>query len=302
MQGILDWGVEVVRGVQTLASPAMTGLMKGISLLGTEWFYLLILPIVYWCIDRKRGTRLGVLVLFSAFLNGWLKLVFAQPRPYDLDPAVGLAKEPTFGLPSGHAQGSTVFWGILSPLFRRPWGLVLAILMPLVVGLSRVYLGVHFPTDVFAGWFIGGLIVLLDALFGDKAAAALEKLHSRYIILGAALIALGMNYLNKGDSSAAGVFLGAIVGFVYAGRSLDFQVSGSLGKKALRYLIGLAVTAAIYLGFKALFPGQGSELYALFRFLRYGLIGLWVSFGAPWAFIKLGLMEGRDNGRTAEKA
>lgn len=300
MQAILDWGVGVVRSFQALASPALTGAMKGITFLGTEWFFLAALPLIYWCVDRRRGIRLSILSFFSAFLNSWLKLAFAQPRPYDLDPSVGMAAEPTFGLPSGHAQSTAVFWGVLAPVFRRPWGLVLGILAPLIIGLSRIYLGVHFPTDVLAGWLLGGLIVLGDALYGDKAQEALEKSPARWIILGAALIALGMNFLNRDDTSSSGVFLGTVAGFVFADRRVQFRIPARLGRRLLCYLMGMAVTGILYFGLKALFPGKGSDYYDLLRFVRYGALGLWVSLGAPWVFVRLGLMEGL--GAKASKA
>jgi hypothetical protein len=211
-----------------------------------------------------------------------------------------MAAEPTFGLPSGHAQSTAVFWGVLAPVFRRPWGLVLGILAPLIIGLSRIYLGVHFPTDVLAGWLLGGLIVLGDALYGDKAQEALEKAPARWIILGAALIALGMNFLNRDDTSSSGVFLGTVAGFVFADRRVQFRIPARLGRRLLCYLLGMAVTGILYFGLKALFPGKGSDYYDLLRFVRYGALGLWVSLGAPWVFVRLGLMEGL--GAKASKA
>lgn len=138
----------------------------------------------------------------------------------------------------------------------------------------------------------GRSIVLADALYGDKAQEALEKAPARWIILGAALIALGMNFLNRNDTSSSGVFLGTVAGFVFADRRVQFRTPGSLGNKVLCYLLGMAVTGILYFGLKALFPGKGDDNYDLFRFVRYGALGLWVSLGAPWVFVRLGLMEG----------
>jgi membrane-associated phospholipid phosphatase len=291
MDGMLSWGLDLIRSVQQIASPVLTIVMKGITTLGTEWFYLAALPLVYWCVDRRRGIRVGVLFLFSSFLNQWFKNLFTQPRPFELDPAVGLANETSYGLPSGHAQSSVVFWGAIAPLFRKPWGLVLAIFLPLVIGFSRIYLGVHFPTDVFAGWLIGGVIVAIDAIFGDRIEAFLRKQSLRIKAFGAAAIALVMNFLDKTDTSIAGIFLGASLGFLFAEKYAAFEAKGKIGQKILRYVVGLAGAAVIYLGLKAVLPGQGSELYALCRFLRYALVGAWIGIGAPWLFLKLRLAE-----------
>lgn len=291
MDGILAWGLDVVRSVQTIAGPGLTVAMKVITLLGTEWFFLAALPLIYWCVDRKRGVRISVLFLISSFTNLWCKDLFAQPRPFQLDPKVGLASETSYGLPSGHAQGTVVFWGLAAPLFKKPWGLVLAIAMPLVVSFTRIYLGVHFPTDIFAGWILGILFLVVDYAFGDRLERALSRLNTRLKVALAALLALGMNALDMRDTSISGVFFGAAVGFSFLPKVAPYKTEGSLGQKALRYLLGLAGAGIIYAGLKAVFPGQGSELYALFRFIRYGLLGAWVSLGAPWVFSKLGLVE-----------
>jgi membrane-associated phospholipid phosphatase len=291
MNGILAWGLDLIRTVQQIANPTLTVVMKVITFLGTEWFYLAALPLIYWCVDRRRGVRVGLLFLFSSFVNLWTKDLWMQPRPFEFDPKVGFAHETSYGLPSGHAQGSAVFFGTAAPLFRKPWGLVLAIVMPLVIGFSRIYLGVHFPTDVFAGWLIGGAIVAVDAIFGDRISAFLEKQAFRTKAIAIALIALVMNFLDQRDTSIAGIFLGAGLGFLLAEKYAAFEARGGLGSKVLRYLVGLAGAAVLYLGLKAVLPGQGEQLYTLCRFLRYALVGAWIGFGAPWVFLKLRLAE-----------
>jgi membrane-associated phospholipid phosphatase len=280
-----------VRDVQSVSSPTLTMVMKGLSFLGTEWFFLAALPLIYWCVDRRQGARISFVFLFSSFLNLWVKDLCGQPRPFQLDPKVGLASETSFGFPSGHAQGSIVFWGAAAKLFRKAWGLILAIALPLLVGLSRVYLGVHFPTDVFGGWLIGGVLLVLYYVFGRKLESLASKLNPRFTIIGAAALALIMNALDMRDTSISGVFLGAVAGFALVPKRLPFKTEGPLGTKVLRLLVGFAGAAVLYLGLKAVFPGQGSASYALFRFLRYGLLGIWVSLGAPWVFFKLHLVE-----------
>jgi membrane-associated phospholipid phosphatase len=301
MEGMLTWGLEVVRGAQTVASPAFTVVMKAVSAIGTEWFYLAALPLIYWCIDRRRGLELSVLFFFSSFVNLWLKDVFAQPRPFQLEPKLGLASETSYGLPSGHAQGSLLFWGGIAPLFRRPWGLVLAVVLPLAVGFSRVYLGVHFPTDVFGGWLLAGIFLVLYVVLSPRLRVLLSDLSPRFQALGAAAIALAMNAIDKNDTSISGIFFGASMGFIFMKQVADFdEHSCGFARKLLRYIVGLAGTVLLYLGLKAILPGPGTELYALLRFARYALVGAWVALGAPWVFLRLGLAAPRPK-ETAEE-
>jgi len=289
MSPILSWGLDIVRCVQGAASPILTSAMKGLSMAGSEYCLLLLLPLVYWCVDKRRGLRISLLVFASAAINLGLKSAFAQPRPYELDPSVGMAKESTFGLPSGHAQTSAVFWGSAAPLFRAPWGLILAIALPLLVGLSRVYLGVHFPTDVFAGWAIGAAIVLLDRKYGERIGQALTKLRSSPAIALVAAIALLMNILSKNETSVSGAFFGLAAAWIFAKKSAPFSVEGSFGKRTLRYLFGLATVAIVYLLPKLIFASIEAGGPPILRFLRYAVLGAWVAGGAPWLFIKLGL-------------
>ena len=300
MSGILEWGLDVVRAVQTVQHPALTGFMKTVSFLGGEYGYFLMVPIVYWCVDERRGMRLGTAVLFSAWLNLSLKELWRQPRPYDLDPSVALAHEKTFGLPSGHAQGSMVFWGIVGPWLRSPWGLAAAILVPLAIGFSRVYLGVHFPTDLFAGWLVGALVLAGYFAFGSLISAVLGAVRRQIRFLILAAVVFAMNALHPQDVGIGGVYLGAGIGYLLMKDKFPFSAGyaadgsrASLSARFFRFIIGLAGAGILYFGLKAAFPGEGSSAYALFRFLRYGVVGFWFSAGAPWVFLRLALAGAR---------
>lgn len=303
MEGILEWGVDVIRAIQTIESPGLTVVMKVLTQLGSEYFYLLFLPILFWCVDERFGARLGLVFLASSFVNGWTKVLFAQPRPFHLDPSVGLSYESSHGLPSGHAQGTATFWGLLAPRLRRPWGLALALGVPLLVSFTRLYLGVHFPTDIFLGLALGWGFALASLVFGDRVAKAVAGWNVRIRIIAAAAVSLGMNALHPQDTSLSGVFLGTAIGACFLFERLRFDAgSGTLAKKAARMAVGLAGVAVIYFGVKLLAPKAGHGLYALFRFLRYGLVGAWVSLGAPWVFLRLGLAATRPAGSGPAEA
>jgi hypothetical protein len=87
-----------------------------------------------------------------------------------------------------------------------------------------------------------------------------------------------------------GTLAGIAVGVALTMRYLEFDAGGLIWKRAVRFLLGVAVVAAIYFGLRLVFPGEGESLYAVLRFVRYGLVGLWISLGAPWLFLRLGLV------------
>jgi len=300
MNDSLAWGLDLIRSIQTIENPALTIVMKAITLLGSEYAYLALLPLVFWCIDEKKGLRLGVVVLLSAWLNSTLKELWKQPRPYALDPTVQRSSEASYGLPSGHAQGSVTFWGVVAPWFSKPLGLVLAILIPLVVSFTRLYLGVHFPTDIFAGWLLGLLVLGLYFAFGTVLEAVISAATVRIKILIVAVIAFVMNALLRSDTSLGGVFFGMGVGYVLMTDRFPFSASRTaggekpgLGNLLLRYVTGITGAAIIYVGLKLILPTEGSDWYVLGRFSRYALLGAWVSAGAPWLFLKLKLAGAR---------
>jgi membrane-associated phospholipid phosphatase len=286
---VLSWGLDIVRSVQTIASPVLTGFMIGVTFLGEEAAYLLAAGILLWCIDAKKGNRMGIAIILAGFLNIWLKNWFAQPRPYELDSSVKLWHTAGYGLPSWHAQGSLTFWGIAASWIKKPWNVLIAVSAPLLIGLSRLYLGMHFPTDVLAGWLLGLLTLVVYYFLGGPIDKLIDRLDARMRLALAAAISLIMNFLSPGDVSMSGAFLGFSAGGIFAENGLRFDARGTPVQKLLRLLIGVTVIAGLYLGLKAVFPAEGENQYALFQFLRYGFIGAWASYGAPWVFLKLKL-------------
>ena len=165
----------------------------------------------------------------------------------------------------------------------------------LLIGLSRIYLGVHFPTDVFAGWAIGIVILGTYLALGKRIEEWLAGLSLTVQILLALSLPLLLLAIQPNDVmvQVTGAFAGIAVGVALAVRYLDFDAGGPLWQRAARFLLGVAVVAAIYFGLRFIFPGEGESLYAVFRFIRYGLAGAWISLGAPWLFLRLGLADTR---------
>ncbi len=258
-----------------------------ITLLGSESFFLLFLPLVYWCIHRRIGAGLAILFLISASVNAIAKALIGLPRPFTVDPSVmQLVAAGENGFPSGHTQGAMVVWSYLAVRFKKTWLWWLAGALILLIPLSRLYLGVHFPVDLAGGYVIGGMLVLAYSKTERSVAEKINTLSpSRSIpILCAATVvtALLVKARDPYVISAVAALMGTSLGVVLERRWIGYQINTGLAKRSARYLTGIGGLLVIYFGLKIFCAGM--EPAWLFRFVRYGLVGFWIAAGAPLLF------------------
>ncbi|GHV87309.1 phosphatidic acid phosphatase [Spirochaetia bacterium] len=303
MEAILLWGLDLIRAVQTIANPSLTAFMKALTNLGAASAYMVLLPLIFWCFDEKKGIRLGLAIMFSTWINLGLKFALHQPRPFwdAWDPKVGMVKESSNGFPSGHAQASLVIWAIVASWGKKKYFYVAAILLSLLVGFSRIYLGVHFPTDLFGGWILGALVLAAYFLFADKLEAALVKGGFRVRIYAAATAAFIMIlYRPSPDLLIPGaVVLGMGIGYSLTCRYLHFSAAPCFGRRGaakfctllVRFMLGIIGVVLVFLVLGKIEPENDSSYYQLFFFLRFVILALWIFTGAPWLFQRLHLAE-----------
>lgn len=291
MEGLYAWGLQIIQALQQSPSLPLLIFFRAITFLGEEPFYLLLLPLIYWCVDYRLGARLTIVFLLAVWLNVILKDLLAQPRPFDLLPEVKLAEAEGYGLPSGHAQLGVVVWGLIawSRGQRAAWWAAAVVVG--LIGFSRIYLGVHFPTDVLGGWLVGGAILGLYLGTRQRLEGAILGLPLRgQMLLALAVPAvLLVGYVTKETATTLPTLAGGALGLALMRYSGAFSSGGPVRQRVLRYLAGLVVFAAVYVGLKVILPAEGETGYLLGRAVRYGLVGLWISYGAPWAFVKFGL-------------
>ena len=173
--------------VHTLASPALTTVMRGISFLGSTLFLTAAtIMVVAWFALRNWGREaklFAITMIGASLLNTTLKLAFKRPRPI---PFFNLTPPETYSFPSGHSLASCCFFAGLAAILsgrvksRRARTIIwiAASIMFLLIGLSRIYLGVHYTTDVIAG-FAAALIWILVIRFAEITVSTASRLRSR---------------------------------------------------------------------------------------------------------------------------
>ncbi len=309
-------------------------IMKFASSLGSAEFMLLSMPFLYWCWDAKQGFRVGLMLVTSHGLNAVLKIALHSPRPCWVDPNVqAWSTEPSFGMPSGHAQNAVSIWGLTAHLIHKRWAYLLAAVTCLFIGLSRAYLGVHFLGDVLVGWGVGA--VLLGSSI--KAMPVMEEKIVRMNLKGQILLAtlaslaiIALYLLGLAGTGAwqmpsaweanalaatgepidpfspvnafcaAGMMLGISSGYAVLKRRGGFLAGGPLSRRLVRYLLGMIGVVLIWYGLKEAVQIEAAGW--ILDYIRSMLAGLWVTLGAPLMFIGLGLAKREQvDGQSAGK-
>ena len=305
--------------------PALIPLMKALTVLGNEEFFLLLLPLVYLCIDRRAGLRLGCIVVLGDALNAILKVGCAQPRPYWIDARVQQwVSEASYGFPSSHAQNATAVWcwiaGQLNRNKKRVWLWPAAISLAAAIAVSRLFLGVHFGGDVIGGALIGlvflGVFARLEPLLADwwrrqnLVSQAMLATASTTVLIGIFFVARKFGApsttvswarfaIESGSAQAivsrAGTWWGLLVGAAVAGRYARFEVDGGIGLRVQRFVGAIIGVGVCWKGLALVFPGQPEAVELSFRFVRYALLTLWITWGAPALFLKIGWLSAHDS-------
>ncbi len=289
MTDLVQWGLAVVQWVQTFRTPILDQFFLTINFLGDEEFYLLFLPILFWCLDKRLGIRLGVIFLFSFYTNEFLKNLFAEPRPYQVDAKLySPIRTEGYGIPSGHAQGTATTWGYLATQLKTPFWWALAFGVPVLVSIGRIYLGDHYPQDVIAGLALGALFVAAYAIYEPRVSAWLGRQSpaAQVWLVVALSIALALLHLTTNTAHVIGVFLGFYAMLVFEEHTLRFDVRAIWWIQIVKLALGLAVMLGLRFGLKAIFPANN-----VFDLIRYAIMGIWVGAGAPWLFVVVRLSQ-----------
>ena len=292
MDVVQQIGIRLIAALQHTV-PGLDGFMRLFTVLGREEGYILLISLVYWCLDRRAGIRLALLLLLSSEANTWAKLLFHDPRPYWLVPVLGRDTESSYGVPSGHAQNAVLVWFGLAAASRRRWAWPIAVVLVCLISLSRLYLGVHFPHDVVVGWILGGLALWVL----PRALRCLEEwLLGRPLLViaaGAAAISAGILVVSVAGLAAlsgvhdppawapfaanarslnstlmiAGMLFGGVLGIGLQEATLAYRVEGRVAARAARFVVGITGTALLLAGMHSLVPRTAGLPGAAFRFV-----------------------------------
>ena len=270
------------------------------SMFGEEMASILVMGFCYWSWKKELGKFIGRNACVAMVGNPMIKNVFLRLRPYMVCPEVKCLKpvEPSadimdvaaqgYSFPSGHSSGSVATYTSIGAFLKKKWAWAVGIVIPLLVGLSRFCVGVHFPTDVLFGWALGLSVVLLVPFFQKK----FQRRWVFYLVLLLFMLP-GWFYCKTNDYfTSFGMTVGFFAGDLFEEKFVKFKNTKCWWKMILRVLAGGAIyfglNTLLKLPFSSSFLSSGTTLAYLVRALRYALILFVLVAIYPMAFDKLG--------------
>lgn len=296
--------MEFLYFLEKIRIPGLNEFMLLITQLGEETAFLVVALILFWCVSKKFGYYLLSVGFVGTLANQFLKLLFRVPRPWILDPTFTIleqAREAASGysFPSGHTQSAVGTFGSIAYITDKKWLRIAAILVAILVPVSRMYIGVHTPLDVTVAAIMA--VVLIFAF--KPIVLSNKKKNMMLMFAGMMLLAAGFlcfvefypftagidqHNLDSGIKNAytlTGALLGLFVVYIVDEKYLQFPTKAVWWVQILKVVIGLLLVLAVKAGLKTPLNMVLGE--SVGRSARYFLIVIVAGVVWPFSFRNL---------------
>lgn len=283
--------LQFLKWLESVRMDFLTTVFEGITILGEETLVILFVVALWFALDSRLAQKVFFVTILSTGLNGIVKNIAQVPRPFDKG-VVPVRKETAtgFSFPSGHTQSFSTWSTLFAIKLKKKWFTVLVVTLITLVAFSRLYLGVHYPSDVLVGAGLGvGTAFFGDYLFEREKDP--KKLYTAVLIIFLPFI---VYFLFVAHERFAGFFkafgmMGGLTLIAYLqekSKPLSYEVAW--WKKLLRIVIGVAVAFALKEGLK-IFETGGLHIDLVLDALRYFTIVFAVGYLCPLLFNKIKL-------------
>ena len=265
MGPFMEWNLNCLRALAALRTPLGDAVFSTLTELGGETAFMLVMMVVFWCVDKRRGYALMLVGFCGTLVNQALKITFCVPRPWVLDPNFEIveaarAAATGFSFPSGHTQNAVGIYGSLAYM-TRGWQRIACLALALLVPFSRLYLGVHTPLDVGVSFVLAwGLVFLVRQLMEEAQRrpallvrawlvlalpAALFVVYALRVRAGAVGDLTNFHSGVKNAWTMLGLVLGAAATAAVDRHYTRFETQAVWWAQLLKIVLGLALTLAV---------------------------------------------------------
>lgn len=242
----------------------LTAFFYFITEFGAETIAIALLAVIYYCYNKDIGKTLGYICINSMMLNSVVKSLFLADRPFQYEGKEYLrvldeAKDGATGtsFPSGHSQSAGSLYTSLIILFKNKWIRIISAILLVLVPISRVYLGVHFPGDIVVGVLLGIGTSLLGAFlinYFKKKGYSLYILYSISLVIFLPFVLINIsNPLVSATFKAYGLYVGFVLGCLIEEKKVNFDYNVKWYYKLIRIIIGAILLLGIKSGVKVVF-------------------------------------------------
>lgn len=294
--------MELLYFLEGIRVPVLNELMLGITYFGDEIAFLVTALILFWCVDKRQGYYVLAVGFFGTLANQFLKITCQVPRPWVRDPEFTIleqAREAATGysFPSGHSQSGVGTFGAIAYTTKNKIVKGLCIAVAVLVPFSRMYIGVHYPSDVLvASGMALGLIVLLHPLVYGSDGKRIPVIFGVGALMSLAFLAYvefwpfpddidphNMESAVKNAYTLLGALMGLLVAYYFDETRLHFTVKAVWWAQLLKVVLGLVLVLAVKEGARAPLEAIcGGHMVA--RGIRYFLVVIMAGVIWPMTF------------------
>ncbi len=281
--------MSLIHFVQKWNNPYFFEFIKFLNYFDTKYFYFVFFPVIWMLFGTYHGRKIFILFYLCGISNHILKRFFALVRPFHDDPSVAVIKLGEYGFPSGAAQSTMLLCLLLIYHWKSRWAWPIGIGYTLLISFSRIYLGVHYPLDIYGGWIAGAALFILYVYLFPQIEKAFRK-ATHLGVLVTYLVVLGLTYFPHSpkvfyySSLAIGMAIGVFVMHHYEISIPKTRLLVKIFVQVPITILGLFIIVLCnhFISFKPAF---------IHDFIFLALLGFWIGYLAYYSSYIPGLFK-----------
>ncbi|MDD4211978.1 MAG: phosphatase PAP2 family protein [Bacilli bacterium] len=276
----MEWELALIKWLRSTSTEVSNIIGELITIFGEQYVLIVILAFIYFVYNKKVGEQIAYCVFIGVCSNNAIKGLVERARPFTVDESIIPARQETatgFSFPSGHTQNASTFYSAVGLHFKNHKLWIAIGVIIILIACSRVYLGVHYPTDVIAGALLGFGGALLGTYLYQKWGSNFK--HKMILFNATALCFLPFVFIYYRPSfsdieiyrdfyTGYALFLGFIAAVFVENKYVNFTCQTAIKRRLIRFGLSLIVFIGLLFGLDILFP----EGYIFLDMLRYGLV------------------------------